>query len=149
MPADVKVELNKVVCGLNTTSTDWLELDKEDEIKLVVQVPLNIKQDFCKVILVLSDGHKEPLTMAYDITINVVPQTFKGEIILPKVLERTDESPTLKTSKITMVGDLELLFDKYILLPPLFSNLTSENEGSLYFKTELIVHEENLRHNNI
>ena len=78
-------------------------------------------------------------------SVTIVKQVFKGVEIPPALSSTTADSPVITKSAITQGGDLSISFNKEITIPPMFFNLTSENEGPSYFNLTLIVNEANLK----
>jgi hypothetical protein len=56
----------------------------------------------------------------------------------------TSDSPIITKSKFDRAGLADIYFNKDVLVPSFFFNLTSENEGPKYFNVTLIVNEANL-----
>jgi hypothetical protein len=56
----------------------------------------------------------------------------------------TLDSPIITKSSSDLGGEISIQFDKEIVIPDLFMNLTSDNDGPSYFNITLVVNEANL-----
>ena len=116
------------------------------DIIIQVKVPLDARDDTCLLTLVITDNDKNtPLESTQTVEIFVVSQKFQG-VEIPAVPNAvvTNESPLIVDSKINLVGETTIKFNRAIELPEKFYELTSDNDGPVYFNVTLVVHPDNL-----
>jgi hypothetical protein len=90
---------------------------------------------------------KSPMTLEQQIVINVIAQKFQAIFNTNETTTNVfiGEPPTIIKSFINHGGLSSIVFSQKIVLPQIFYNLTSENEGPSFFNVTLIINEENIK----
>lgn len=126
---------------------DWIKLSDADasKIALVLRPPQDSKDDTCTVKLKVCDNDAiSPMSIQKTVQIFVKAQQFEAVEIMKDLEPIIGQQPVLVKTEVDESGKFSFMFDMELLYPDQMYELTSENEGSTYFRCTLQIDKANL-----
>jgi hypothetical protein len=101
-------------------------------------VPSDASKDQCFIVI---EVNSKEITLNFSLLASLADVYWSGSARLIK----TADSPTITEAKIVFQRYVNIKFSRPVIVPPVVLNLTSENDGPLFFEIKTIVDPKNLK----